>query len=152
MRPDPRVYNVDHFTATTHSKVSEQLRPENIVLRAGFTVCIIGAFQGIGEHIAYSYAKAKATNILIASPTLADLKVVAGKARAISTDVKVETAVCDIASAASVEALANTVRNRFGRLDMVIPNAAYAPPVTLGMDQGKPDVVQRAFDVIVMGT
>ena len=152
MPSDPRVYNVDHFTATTHAEASEQLRPEHTVLPAGFTVCIIGASQGIGEHIAYCYAKAKAMNMLLASRTLADLEVVAGKARAISADVKVETAFCDIASAASVEALANAVKDRFGRLDVVVPNAAYAPPVTLRIDQGKPDLVQRAFDVNVMGT
>lgn len=152
MAPDPRVIDVDNFTATSHSSVPDDLKPEKAVLPAGFTVCIIGASQGIGEHIAYSFAKAKATNVLIASRTLADLEVVAEKLQAINKDVRVETAVCEIASAASVEALANIVRERFGRLDVVIPNAAYAPPVTLRMDQGKPDLVQRAFDVNVMGT
>ena len=152
MPPDARVSNVDHFTPTTHSCVTENVRPEKTFLSAGFTVCIIGASQGIGEHIAYSYAKAKATNILIASRTSADLDVVAGKLKMINKDARVETASCDIASVASVEALANTVRDRFDRLDVVVPNAAYAPPVTLRIDKGKPDLVQRAFDVNVMGT
>ena len=152
MARDPRVYNVDHFTATTHSRVPEVLRPENAALPAGFTVCIIGASQGIGEQIAYSYAKAKAANIVIASRTVTDLEVVAEKIKTINKDIKVETAVCDIASAASVEALFNAVKDRFGRLDVVIPNAAYAPPVTLRIDQGKPDLMQRAVDVNVMGT
>ena len=152
MPPDPRVYNVDHFTPTSHSSVPDDLSPDLVELPQGFTVCIIGASQGIGEHVAYSFAKARVTNIVIASRTLADLEAVAEKLHGINGDVRVETAVCDIASATSVEALANVVRARFGRLDVVIPNAAYAPPVTLRMDQGKPDLVQRAFDVNFMGT
>ena len=152
MAPDPRVRDVDAFTNTSHSSVPQGLRHEWVVLPAGFTVCIIGASQGIGEYIAYAYAKAKATNIMIASRTLADLEVVAGKLRAISQEVRVETAVCDISSAASVERLADRVTEVFGRLDVVVPNAAYAPPIGLRMHEGKPEVVAKAFDVNVMGT
>jgi NAD(P)-dependent dehydrogenase (short-subunit alcohol dehydrogenase family) len=152
MAPDPRVYGVDHFTTTTHSCVPDELKPENVKLPAGFTVCIIGASQGIGEYIAYAYAKAGATNILISSRTLTDLEAVAGRITQSHLSVRVEVAVCDIASAESVEALSDIVRTKFGRLDVVVPNAAYAPPLTLRMDEGDPKLVQRAFDVNALGT
>jgi NAD(P)-dependent dehydrogenase (short-subunit alcohol dehydrogenase family) len=153
MPPDPRVWDVDHFTKTIHSSVPSNLKPEHAHLPPDFTVCIVGAGKGIGEHIAYAYAKADVRQICIASRTRADLETVASKIREINTDADVVVGVCDIASAASVEALAALVAQRFGRLDVVLPNAAYAPPIIRpAICEGKPEEIQRAFDINVMGT
>lgn len=152
--PDHRVLNVDGFTRTTHTTVPASLDPRGAHLPPDFTVCIIGASAGIGEHVAYAFAQAGATNVIIASRTIADLETVASRIRTISDNkVTVEVQACDVASAASVAALAASVRESFGRLDAVVPNAGYAPPITgMKMTENAPDVVQRAFDVNAMGT
>lgn len=87
-------------------------------------MCIIGASQGIGEEIAYSFAKAGVVGLCIASRTMGDLEVVAEMVHQIDASVKIEVAVCDVADAMSVGALAELVKKMFGRLDVVIPNAA----------------------------
>ncbi|ETN43285.1 uncharacterized protein HMPREF1541_02444 [Cyphellophora europaea CBS 101466] len=151
--PDHRVGNVDHFTPTTHSSVPASLDPRQVKLPPSFTVCIIGASAGIGEYIAYAFARAGAKSIIIASRTVSDLQAVAARIRGINASVTVDVQQCDVASAASVAALAVAVTNLYGRLDAVIPNAAYAPPITgMKMTENSPELVQRAFDVNAMGT
>lgn len=152
MAGDPRVVKVDGFIEKQHQSVPANLKPDKVHLPHGFTVCIIGASQGIGEHIAYAFAHARATNIVIASRTIADLELVAGKIKRINQQVAVDVATCDVSLATSVQALASLVQTRFGRLDIVIPNAAYAPPISLRIDEAGPGGVKQAFDVNVMGT
>lgn len=89
---------------------------------------------------------------MIASRTEADLTIVASRIKEIAESVQVEVSVCDIASATSVQALADLVQTKFGRLDVAIPNAAYAPPLCFRIDEDNPVTMQRAFDVNVMGT
>ena len=152
--PDHRVLNVDRFTSNTHKTVPASLDPRQVRLPAGFTACIIGASAGIGEHVAYALAHAHASNLIIASRTVADLEAVAARIKAINGAVTVKVQACDVASADSVAALAAFVRDRFGgRLDAVVPNAGYAPPIEgMKMTENAPDVVRRAFDVNAMGT
>lgn len=149
---DPRVAAVDGFTKKRHQSVPSELDPAQVTLPDAFTVCIIGASSGIGEHIAYSYAKARATTIVISSRTVSDLGSVAEEIRKINQDVKVDVVECDVSKAASVEELADHVRTHCGRLDVVVLNAGYAGPVTVKMDQGNPEWVQKAFDVNAIGT
>ena len=143
---------VDGFTKKKHQCFPPELDPAKVTLPDGFTVCIIGASTGIGEYIAYSYAKAHAATIVISSRSVTDLGVVAEQIMEINEDVKVDVVECDVSQAASVEALANHVRTHYGRLDVLVLNAGYAGPVTVKMDQGNPEWVQKAFDVNAMGT
>ncbi|KIV97127.1 hypothetical protein PV10_00915 [Exophiala mesophila] len=152
MAPDPRLVNVSQFIQKTHTSVPHQLNPSHTTLPPGFTVCIIGASAGIGEHIAYAYAKAGASNIIIASRTLTDLQTVSDRLKHINPTLTVDIHECEISLAKSVESLAQFISTKHGRLDVLIPNAAYAGPVTTKMDQGNPEWVQQAFDVNAMGT
>lgn len=151
MLGDPRVSDVDNFISKTHSSVPESLLPEKMRLPEQFTVCIIGASYGIGEHIAYAYARAAVANLCLAARS--DLAAVAEKCKEVATNsaFRVETRRCDIADNESVKQLAEFVKEKFGRLDAVVPNAAYAGPVTLRMDEGEPEWVERAFQVNAMG-
>ncbi|KIW10011.1 hypothetical protein PV08_11787 [Exophiala spinifera] len=150
---DPRMAAINNFTVKQHKSVPPELNPRDAVLPDPFTVCIMGASRGIGEHIAYAYAQAGASRIVISSRATGDLETVA---RNISDDinsrVKVDLVECDVSSASAVEALAEYVRTRCGRLDLLVLNAGYAGPVTTRMDQGKPEWVRRAFEVNAMGT
>ncbi|OAP55458.1 hypothetical protein AYL99_10431 [Fonsecaea erecta] len=149
---DPRVAAVDGFTRTRHTSVPSSLDPASVRLEESFTVCIIGASTGIGEHIAYSFARAKAARLVISSRTLSDLEIVADEVRRINPIGHVDIVECDVSKATSVQALAEHVKTRCGRLDILILNAGYAGPVTTKIDQGNPECVQHAFEVNALGT
>ncbi|OQV01644.1 hypothetical protein CLAIMM_06963 [Cladophialophora immunda] len=149
---DPRVAAVDGFTKTQHTCVPPSLSPAAVKLQDSFTVCIIGASTGIGEHIAYSFARAKAARVVISSRTMSDLEAVADQIRRINPFGHVDMVECDVSKATSVEALADYVKTRCKRLDILILNAGYAGPVITKMDQGRPEWVQHAFEVNALGT
>lgn len=48
--------------------------------------------------------------------------------------------------------LAQTVKEEFGRLDIVVLNSGYSGPVVLKIDEGDPKDFQDVFDVNVKGT
>ena len=152
MGQDSRVSAVDGFTETQHQSVPPSLDPADVTLPDLFTVCIIGASTGIGEHIAYAYAKARVTRIVLASRSVQDLRPVAERIRKINGEVQVDTAACDVTNPSSVASLANMVRENCEWLDCLVFNAGYAGPVTLKMNEGKPEWVQQAFNVNAMGT
>lgn len=149
---DPRMATINNYTTKLHQSVPPELNPGDVVLPGSFTVCIMGASRGIGEHIAYAYARAGASRIVISSRAKSDLEAVARDMGKSNAGVKVDTVECDVSSASSVEALAEYVRTECGRLDVLVLNAGYAGPVTTRMDRGKPEWVQRAFGVNAMGT
>ncbi|KAJ9501885.1 hypothetical protein H2202_002847 [Exophiala xenobiotica] len=149
---DPRVLAVDGFTKHSHQSVTPEIDPSKVSPPDRFTVCIIGASQGIGEHIAYAYARAHAAQIVISSRSVHDLEAVAENIKSINPTIQIDIVEGDISKPTSVEALASYVRTRCGRLDLLILNAGYAGPVTVKMDEGKPEWVHKAFEVNAMGT
>lgn len=144
-----KVVDMNNFTSTEHHKFTTTT---NLTLPSPFIVCIIGASSGIGEHIAYAYAQAGASGIVISSRKTAELERVSRTIRQLNANVKVVVASCDITSASSVAALAEKVKSNFGRVDVVIPNSGYAGPVTLRVTEGKPEWFQQNFDVNTVGT
>ena len=108
--------------------------------------------EGIGEYIAYAYATAGASGIIIAARRKQLLEEVAMKMAQIPGDRTVKILTCDVTSSTSIANLANECRTAFGRLDTVICNPAYAGPVTLHVTEGKPSWFQSNFDVNVIGT
>ncbi len=149
---DARISAIDGFTKSKHKSVPPSLNPSGVRLPDSFTVCIIGASAGIGEHIAYSFAKAHAANIIIASRTLGDLENVAAEIRRLHSEGRLFVQVCDVGKASDVEALAEHVKNEFGKLDVLVLNAGYAGPVITRMHEGKPGPVAKAFEVNALGT
>lgn len=144
---------MDNFISTKHREIYSAIDPIRVTLPSPFVVCIIGASSGIGEHIAYAYAKAGASGIIISSRKTADLQRVAAQIHAINAKTEVEVVSCDISSSSDVEALAAMVKVRFGgRLDVVVPNSGYAGPVTLRVTEGQPEWFQQNFDVNIIGT
>lgn len=84
----------------------------------GQTIVITGAGQGIGRQYAHAFAKAGATVAIVdrnaqAAQSVADE--IGDAALAVPTDVS---------DPASVKAMAQTVLDRFGRIDVLINNAA----------------------------
>ena len=113
---------MDSFTSTKRvSAITARTDPSKVKLPSPFVVCIIGASSGIGEHIAYCYAKAGATGIVLSSRQTQELERVATAVGQINPTVKTLVVPCNITSAASVAALADKVTSEFGRLDAMIP-------------------------------
>ncbi|KAA8570742.1 hypothetical protein EYC84_000137 [Monilinia fructicola] len=144
------------ITSTRHHTLTPSTAPTNNPLPTPFTVCILGASTGIGEHIAYSYAQAGATGLILASRSSTDLSLVAQKARSLyppPPHPKPHIAIvpCDISSENDIRDLGLFIRNTFPRLDTCVVNAGYAGPVTLEVTEGDPEWFRRNFDVNVLG-
>lgn len=142
---------MDNFTSKVHAAIHADIDPTKINLPVPFVICIIGASTGIGEHIAYAYAKANASTIVIASRRIEPLKAVAEKCRSLAPECTVGAFQCDVTSSDSVKALAEQVQKEHGRLDVLVSNPGYAGPVTLRVTEGSPADSQRCFDVNLMG-
>lgn len=70
--------------------MTPEMDPSKVRLPELFTVCIIGASQGTGEHIAYAYARAHAARIVISSRSLHDLEAVADKIKSINSTIQTD--------------------------------------------------------------
>ena len=150
---DQRMMGLNSFVSTQHGlKIPSNLTLPDATLPENFTLLVLGASEGIGEQIAYAYARAGANTVIVAARRLPNLERVKLEIHKRNLSSHVEVFSCDIASATSVEALSVAIKAKTGRLDCVIVNAAYAPPVTLKTHLDQPADVQRAFDVNCQGT
>jgi NAD(P)-dependent dehydrogenase (short-subunit alcohol dehydrogenase family) len=159
---DPRLSAVSIFTPTMHHTIPPSLSLSLTCLPANFTALILGASAGIGASIAYAFASCQCPQLylILCSRTLADLEAVRDEVLAINERVSVESQVCDVSDEESVRSLAEYVRRMYiekeggsGRLDVVVPNAGYAPPIEgMRVTENSVDVVGRAFQVNVLGT
>src|SRR5215469_17691334 len=96
------------------------------MLELGGQVAVItGGNRGIGREIALAMARAGAS-VAIAARTRATLDQVAPEIEAIGGECL--ALACDVADPASVEALGDSVLERFGRVDAVVANAGVAGP------------------------
>ena len=116
-------------------------------LLAGRTIIVTGAATGIGQAFAVGAAAQGATVVVAdmnaADETVASIEAVGGKALAVRVDV---------ADNASVQAMAATALQRFGRIDGLVNNAAYFREVKLTpFEDLDPAQWERIFDVNVKG-
>lgn len=151
--PDVRYHTVRAFTKTLHHSPNEATDPNHVTLASGFSVCIIGASTGIGEHIAYAYAHAKTTSITIASRNLSALTPVADKIKSISPSTTVHISTCDISSYDSVAALATHVSQTHpSGLDCIVTVPASSPPFSANIAHDSPALNAAAFLTNTVGT
>jgi len=150
---DPHLAALNNFTTTRHGPtIPANLYLPSTPLPKGFSLLILGASEGVGEHIAYAYARAGASKVIISARRLPNLERVKSELHNLNASIRVEVFSCDVASATSVAALSLFVKEKSGRLDCVIVNAAYAPPITLKAHLDQPEDIQRAFDVNCQGS
>ena len=143
--PDARFQAVRNFTKTLHHSLTAETDPKLVTLPQGFSVCIIGASTGIGEHIAYAFAHAKASTITIASRNEPALAPVAETIKSVSPNTTVSTHPCDISSYDSVSALATSVSQNTAGLDCMISVPASSPPFSSDITQDDPFANAQAF-------
>ena len=142
------------FTKTKHSQPNSTIDPHINKLPKSLNVLIIGASRGIGEGIAYAYAKAGATSLVLAArlSSAKELSAVEQQAKELSPDVSIKCMSVDITSSESVGELARRVQDEISRLDVVVLNSGYSGPVVLKVDEGDPRDFQDVFNVNVQGT
>lgn len=116
-----------HFTPTIHHDTYPTINPLKADL-SGKVVFVSGASRGIGRSIAISFAKAGAAGIVIAARTVEDLKAVEVDVLRAAAEANKSTRVLrvylDLLDEASIRSLASQVREEFGRLDVIVNNAA----------------------------
>lgn len=150
----PNEISVHEFVEKHHKTIHPLIDPSRLTLPPNYVVCILGASRGIGEQIAYSYAAAGASGIILAGRLSSQdlIAAVADKARSLNPRVTIMTATCDLTSSSSVEDLARAVAAKFPRLDAIIVNSGFSGPVTLRVDEGDPMDFRKCADVNYLGT
>ena len=96
----------------------------------GQRVLICGASMGIGEQLAYQYAKAGAGHIIIVSRSRSKLDAVAEKARAIGAahSTKVDVVTADLGDDAAPSQVVGAAVDKMGGLDVLVLNHIYSAP------------------------
>src|SRR4051794_20266319 len=118
-----------------------KLRAKQMAGRLQDKVAIItGASRGLGQYVAVGYAKEDAKVVIAARTETESNPQLPGTIY--HTAKLVEEAggeafpvVCNVADAESIEAMTKQVLDKWGRIDIVMPNAAVQPPGTIGSIQ-----------------
>lgn len=140
------------FISKNHHEPYPSLDSTKVQLPNPYVVCIVGASRGIGAGIAFEYAKAGASGLVLASRRTSGLGETAAQCKKLNPNVQVEIVECDIISSQSVSALAEKTRRRFGRLDVVAVNSGFSGPVELKLTTTDPETFKTCSDVNYVGT
>lgn len=123
------------------------LDPETLFDLTGKVAIVTGASRGIGEAIARLLA-AKGATVIVTSRKIADCETVAASIR--DAGGKAEAFAAHIGELGDIEKLHGFVAERFGRLDILVNNAATNPhfgPIT----DTDPVAFQKTVDVNIRG-
>ena len=131
---------------------SESLALDDASVVSGHVALVTGANRGIGRAIAEALSELGMT-VLVGVRRLDEGQAVAGELSSRAGPGRAEALALDIGDDASVAAAAESIRSRFGRLDVLVNNAAIkleyhpAPPSTARLA----DVI-ATLDTNVVGT
>ena len=141
------------ITPTLHTAVNDATDPSKVTLAFPLAACIIGASRGIGAHIAYAYAVAGASALVLAGRDLAKLETVATETRLVAKrkNLLIIVAICDITSDASVSSLAEKVKSEVGRLDVLVINAGLWGETAIRVTEGSTKQFQDVVDTDLVG-
>ena len=116
-------------------------------LLSGKSVIVTGASRGIGAAAAEAMA-AEGAQLMLLARTEAGLADVAGRIAA--ADGRAEVRGCDIADYRQLEAAVEAARSAFGRVDVLVNNAAVIEPIG-PLAASDPEAWARAADINFMG-
>jgi NAD(P)-dependent dehydrogenase (short-subunit alcohol dehydrogenase family) len=143
-----------YVTKTYHHEAPANTDPSNVKLPSPCTVLITGGGRGLGEATAYAFAKAGASDIILAARTTTELDTVAANLGKMSSNINVSTVRCDVTSEPDVLALAELLKTKHSsRLDVLVNNAGFLDagwqPITA--DSAPASDWKKVFDVNVYG-
>lgn len=101
--------------------------------------------------MAVAYAQAGASDIILTSRTSQELESAAEKVKAVSKNVRVSTVSCDVTVEADVESLVRSIKEKHGRLDVLVNNAGYLDAGWQPITEGPADDWKRVLEVNVFG-
>ena len=120
-----------NFTKTLHNDIYAAIDPiKSDLSQPSKVVLITGAGRGIGRSIALGYAESGVACIIICARTSSELDAVEKEINKISSSIRARKFALDIADEKNVIALAKTVREEEGRLDVLVNNAGTSAPWT----------------------
>lgn len=114
---------------------------------SGKVALVTGGSKGLGRAMVLGLAKAGA-DVVIASRKIDGCLEVAAEVEALGR--KALAVSCHTGDMASIDALIEATWEKFGRLDILINNAA-TNPATLTLDQLSPELFQKVIDVNLKG-
>ncbi|MEO6396896.1 MAG: SDR family NAD(P)-dependent oxidoreductase [Tepidiformaceae bacterium] len=116
---------------------------------SGKTAIVTGASYGLGVTMAEALAEAGA-NVVLAARSKAKLEAIAAAIEAKGGQaLSVE---CDVADSASVKAMVDAARARFGRVDILVNNAGVSSEAGFMPERVPDDLFAQTIQVNVMGT
>ena len=141
------------ITPVLHKAPSGTTDPSNTVLPSPFVVCILGASRGIGASIAYAYALAGASAVVLAGRDVSALEAVAAETRRLGqARINALVTVCEVTSNDSVAALSKLVQSEFGRLDVLVVNAGLWGETAIRVTEGNTKQFQDVVNTDIVGT
>lgn len=111
-------------------------------------IVITGSSRGLGFAVAQAAVSAGAT-VVVSSRTAASVEAAVATLRAAGGEAR--GLVCDVGDLAQVEALAELAVRTYGRFDVWVNNAGYAPPYGATMHVS-PALFMRAVQTNIIGT
>ncbi|KAF2404129.1 oxidoreductase, partial [Trichodelitschia bisporula] len=114
------------------------------------TAFITGAGSGIGQSVAYAFARDGITNLALADINKDGLSTTAAELSRRHPNVVVELITLDTSNEAAVDAAIAKTVEKFGRLDVAVNNAGIAGPQKGGAEAALKDW-QRCLDVNLTG-
>lgn len=138
------IVSIHYIKPSTPHKPS-LFQPQNTMSLAGKVIIVTGGSKGIGRAISHRLAQDGASVVVNFSR---DASAADEVVRAIGSD-KALAVQADVGSVAGVEKLVAATVERFGRVDVVIPNAGIMPMRTTG--NTTEEDFDRAFALNVKG-
>lgn len=122
---DPDMYTkMLNITTPYHRTVYPSVHPTNPSLSlAGKVILITGASRGIGFGIAPVFAEAGALGVVVTARKLESLESVSAAIKAKSASTEILALACDVSDSEAVKGVFEKIKERFGRLDVVVGNA-----------------------------
>lgn len=111
---------------THHHEAPANIDPSKVKLPSPCTVLITGGGRGLSEATAYAFAKAGASDIILAARTATELDTVATNLGKMSSNINASTVRCDVASEPDVLALTDLLKTKYSfRLNVLVNDAGF---------------------------